>query len=76
MSVLFPVAPDIQLDLREAELNRRESDLVRREQEFAERERDLHLQIEAFHRRFRRTELLLTQSRAERENMRGLLRTA
>ncbi len=76
MSVLSPAAPDIQLDLREAELNRREASLVRREQELAQREHDLHAQVEALNRRFRRAELLMTQSRADREGFRGLLRTA
>ena len=67
MSVVFSsISPEIQLDLREAELNRRESALTRREIELSERERNLRDQVEAFHRRFRRAELIMTQSGAER----------
>jgi hypothetical protein len=67
MSVVFSsISPEIQLDLREAELNRRESALTRREIEISERERNLRDQVEAFHRRFRRAELIMTQSRADR----------
>jgi hypothetical protein len=63
--VVSLTSPEIHLDLREAELNRREHALARREQELSDRERNLYDQIEAFHRRFRRAELMLTQSRAE-----------
>jgi hypothetical protein len=64
--VLSSISPEIQLDLREAELNRRESALTRREIALAERERNLRDQVEAFNRRFRRAELLMTQARADR----------
>jgi hypothetical protein len=69
LSVVAPVTPEIRLDLREAELNRRESAMIRREQELVEIERDLRRQMETFHQRYRRAELLMTQARADRSSM-------
>jgi hypothetical protein len=66
LSVVRTFNPEIQLDLRESELNRRESALIRREQELVEIERDLRGQMETFHQRYRRAELLMTQARADR----------
>ena len=66
LSVVAPVTPEIQLDLREAELNRRESALIRREQESPRLERNLRGQVETFHQRYRRAELLMTQAQADR----------
>jgi hypothetical protein len=43
--------------------------MIRREHELAEIERDLRRQMETFHQRYRRAELLMTQARANRSAM-------